>query len=442
MEARESRGARIAATRGLAAALAAGLAWGLGTAGSSCNVYDASLLLQVDAGSSEAGPPERRGIGWWSGPADDPRSCFSARFPRPEDRPPPSVKASIAPFYLAFQTLDTATLGEDGGLDREAWQGVGFDLDGTCTGSETCETPGETHISCKTESAGVPVDGKFCRDNTFGRLSYSASVVPEVGRAYGLNADAFNCALCVGAYNYLFRISEYNGEPDDDRVRVDLYPSPGLEQILPWDCRREDWKLRPCFTPDEKWNVREDVLTGPVPGPGQLPPSKLFDADAFVKKGVIVIALPANHVFWFPGNRALATAYPLAIQRGLVTAKLAKDKDNLWKATDGVVAGRARRDDVIKGFRLIGFCESDPNYKLLEPLISGNLDLLASGERNPQKPCDALSLGLPFTAIQALPGNPQKVTDLVECAARDGGVDGGGDAGVDAGVDAMDAGSD
>ncbi len=406
-----------------------------GTLGSaSCNVYDASLLLPgKDAGPDAA---QRGGIGFWSGPADQPSSCFSARFPRKEDRPAPQSGAALPPIFMAFQTLNTGSLNDDGQLDPEAWRNIGFDLDGTCTGSETCETPGQTHLSCKQVSSAVPLDGAYCRDNTFGRLGYAAGAAPETSRGFGLNSDGFNCALCVGAYNYLFRISGYNGEANDDRVRVDLYPSPGLDRLLPWDCATDDWKKHPCFTSDDKWQIREDILTGPVTAAGDIPASKLFDDAAYVRDGTLVISPPENTLFWFPGKRALATAYPLTIQKGIVTAKLERGKDGVWRAKDGIVAGRATRQDVIKGLRLVGICEDNKNYAFVEDFVTKNLDILASGEKNPDKPCDSISLGFPFTAIQATPGRSEKVEDLVECEKR---------APADAGVDAapiFDAGSD
>jgi len=397
----------------------------LGTASSvSCNVYDTTLLLPAP----DAAPPveQRGGVGFWSGPADNPSSCFSARYPRPEDRPPPSTGASLAPIFMAFTTLNTGSLNEQGVLDPGAWKRVGFDLDGTCTGSETCETPGQTLLGCKAVAAAIPLDGDYCRDNTFGRLGYLAASAPETATGYGLNSEGFNCALCVGAYNYLFRISGYNGEANDDRVRVDLYPSPGLDTLLPWDCRTDDWKKHPCFSPDDKWQIREDVLTGPITAAGDIPASKLVDENAYVRDSTLFLVVPENTVFWFPGSRALATAFPLKIRSGFVTVKLEREKDGIWRARDGVIAGRATATDVINGFRLIGVCEDDKNYAFVQEFVSKNTDVLANGRRDPNVPCDAISLGLPFTAIQATPGKATKVDDLVEC--KKPGQDAGADA--------------
>lgn len=417
--------------RGLAAfSTALGVVGLAAISAASCNVYDASLLLPADTGpSAERGA----GIGFWSGPADQPSSCFSARYPRPEDRPAASGGAALAPIFLGLLTLNTGTLDARGEPSADAWRNVGFDLDGTCTGSETCDTGGQTPLGCKPVAAAVPLDGAYCRDNNFGKLSYLATTAPETSEGYGLTGDGFSCALCVGAYNYLFRLTGYNGEANDDSVRVDLYPSPGLDTLLPWDCKDKDWKKNPCFLPDDKWQIREDVLVGAPSGTGDLPASKLFDANAYVRENTLVVTLPDNTLFWFPGERRVATAFPVTLRKGVVSAKIERGKDGIWRATDGIIAGRTSAADVLKGFRLIGVCENDKNYPFLQDFISKNVDVLANGDRNPDLPCDAISVGMPFTAIQATPGRPTKVRELVECQKP------GSDAGADTGAPIPDA---
>jgi hypothetical protein len=268
------------------------------------------------------------------------------------------------------------------------------------------------------------VDGNHCRDNTFGRVEFQAALVPEVAKKYGLSDDAFNCALCVGHYNFLVRLTNYNGLADDDSVRVDLYPSPGLENVLPWNCADPTWTRRPCFTPDMPWTVQSDVLTSQRGGP-ELPDSKLKDDQAYVREGYLVATLPDDTLFWFPGYKALVVAYPLRLQKAIVTGRVAKGTDGVWRIDDGIIAGRSRAADVVKGFRLIGFCEGDANYKLMTEFIDKNLDLLGDGARDPNVTCDAMSVGLAFQASQATAGKVAKVAPLQECklpARADGGL--------------------
>lgn len=392
--------------------------------GAECRVYDESLL-------APASPPvtPKGGVGWWSGAGD--RGCFSARKPRPEDRPSASNAKVLPPIYLAVQSTRLGSLGEDGKLDNNAWQDIGFDLDGVCTGVDSC-TGDDSPPSCKPTVPQISIDGHDCRDNTFGRLEYTAALVPELSKKYGLSDDAFNCALCVGDYNYLFRVSGYNGEENDDKVRVDLYPSPGLEKPLPWDCKDPSWVDHPCFTPDNQFTVSTDSMSQPRPGP-DLADAKIFDDNAYVRDGYLVVSLPPETYLWFPGYKALVVAYPIKLQKGIVAGKLTRGPDSVWRITDGTIGGRVRGTDVVKGFRDLGLCDADRSYGVMTDFVNKNLDVLADGRNDPNATCDAMSAGIAFKAQQVLAGKMATVDPLKECVLRGTAVD---DAGPEAGPDA------
>lgn len=404
-----------------------------------CNTYDTSLLEASNGGR----PPSEDGVGWWS--EKDSRGCFSAGMPTSADRPKATSDKDVGPIVLAVSSMRLGSRNDQAALDPNAWQDIGFDLDGVCTASETC-TSEDPPPSCKAAASQLPRDGKYCRDNTFGKLEYTAALVPSLANKYGLSDDAFNCALCVGHYNFLIRVTGYNGESNDDRVRVDMYPSPGLEQPFPWDCTNPNWVTQPCFTADMPWTVQEDVLVEKHGGP-DLPSSKVFDDNAYVRDGYLVISLPEDTLFWFPGYKGVVVAYPLRVQRGLVVGKIAKGADNIWTVTDGVIAGRIKKADVVDGFRLIGFCETNDaqNYGLMNTFVNDNLDVLADGRSDPNASCDAMSMGLLFSARQARAGKTETVPPLRECVIPRTGPDAGDpfapdassdDAGVtDGGVD-------
>ncbi len=408
------------------------LAGGMGVVAAQCSVYDTSLLAPA-----AAGPAPKSGVGWWSGPGD--RGCFSAGMPRPENRPAPGPSSAkvLPPIYLGVQSTRLGSLSETGQLDNNAWQDIGFDLDGVCTGVDTCQGD-DTPPSCKPTVPQISTDGRDCRDNTFGRLEYAAALVPELSKKYGLNDDAFNCALCVGHYNYLFRVTNYNGEPNDDRVRVDLYPSPGLDKPLPWDCRDPTWKDRPCFTPEQQFQVTPESMKEPRSGP-DLADAVLFDDAAYVREGYLVVKFPENALISFPGFKALVVAYPIRIQRGIVAGKINRDADGVWRITDGTIGGRVFGTDLVKGFRELGLCEQDPNYSIMTDFINKNLDVLADGRNDSNATCDAMSLGIAFKAQQVVAGKVTVVEPLKECVLRGTAVD---DAGADAAGNPRDAAAD
>lgn len=395
-----------------------------------CSVYTSDLV------GGTAPPDAGLGIGWWSGPVG---TCFSAKMPRPEDRPAPVSGGNVVPpITLALRSMRIGSLNADNKYDPLAWQDLGLDLDGLCTSSPTCPAD-NPDVSCKATKGAVAFDGNYCRDNTFGRLENTAANIKEVGGKYGLNDDAFNCALCTGAYNFLIKISGYNGQPNDDEVRIDMYPSPGLESPLPWDCTSPDWRTHPCFTGFLPFYVRDTAVTTPTGGPN-LPDAVLNDPKAFVRDGYIVGTLPANVLFWFPSIKdrkaGVATAFPLKMTSGVITGKIKKAADGTWSVEDGTIAGRSLYTDVLQGFRLIGFCEqTDPNYGLMQTFLESNLDILGDGKVDPNRTCDAISVGISYTAGEATAGKLIKVDDLTECPPMptDGGVDGSTDAG-DAGI--------
>ena len=397
----------------------------VGLAATRCSVYTESLL-----GGGQAGVDGGAGLGWWSGPGD--QGCFSARYPTSASRPGPQKAAALPPIYVAIRSMRFGGQELDGGSSQTAWKDIGYDLDSKCTSSDTClGDPTNPSISCKPTGQQVPYDGNYCRDNTFGRLEVTASTIPELGGKYGLNDDAFNCALCVGDYNFVIKMSDYNGTAEDDHVRIDLYPSPGLDTPLPWDCASGEWKNHPCITPDLALNVEDSVVPSGTGGP-DLGDSTIFDDTAYVHEGYVVINLPPNTQFAFPGKRpGVATAFPVVLDQGIVTGKITHAQDGTWSIEDGTISGRSPVADMIEGLRLIGLCESDPNYALINNFLTQNLDVLADGTTDPSRSCDALSLAVAFTAGQQTAGKLVHVDPLVECQGpdSDGGVDGGADAG-------------
>ncbi len=405
------------------------LASGAATFASYCSVYTSDLVPAIEAGS---------GVGWWSGPEGD-SGCFSAKMPSASARPAPVTGTTdVPPIYLAIGDMRLGSQDPNFQPDASAWKDLGMDIDNVCTNSPTCQS-NDTVVSCAPTVTAIPYDGNYCRDNTFGRLEVQAASIPEVGGKYGLNDDAFNCALCTGAYNFVIRITNYNGTPNDDSIRIDFYPSPGLVNVLPWVCTDPNWRSHPCFTADMPWLLRDVGVAGDAGGPAP-DNAVIADSNAFVHDGYIVAQLPAETLFWFPaikGRKAdVPNAFPLKFTQALVAGKLTKAQDGTWSVADGTIAGRSRETDIIEGFRLIGFCESDPNYTLMQSFLHGNLDVLANGGNDPNTTCDAISVGIAFTAQQATPGPLIHVDDLVECTGADGGTEGGTDAGSDAPSDA------
>ena len=366
-----------------------------------CRVYDSSLLLPGDAGAtpSDASTPFGGGIGWWSGSGD--QGCFSAGVPGDSKRPAPQAAADLDPVYLAIASVRLGGTDPDGAANKDAWKSLGFDLDSTCSASPTCA--GAVSTSCKPLQPAA--DGNACRDNTFGKLAVLVETDETVARKYGLNESAFNCALCKGQYGFLIKVSGYNGTSTDDRVRVDLYPSPGLESgVNPEDCTTSNWSRTVCFQSSFPWKVQRSSMPAPAAGP-DLPAATHFDENAYVRDGYVIVHLPPSTPFWFPASPgAAATSFPLVIEQGVVTGKLVQAADTTWSLEDGVLSGRSTSAALLDGFARIGLCQDDPFYDFIQTFLDSSLDILASGGSNPDTACNALSVGVGFTARQATAG--------------------------------------
>lgn len=398
----------------------------------SCKVYDESLL---EGKAASPVPPELwgSGIGWWSKKGKD--GCITAGVPTQDDRPKNTSPDEIGDLYFAIKSMALGSLDRQGTQSEGAWKALGFDLDGICTNSDTCETEA-TELPC-TPNAAMPSDGRECRDNTFGRLESEAIALQGLGKDFGLSNDTFNCALCRGDYNFFFRVSKWNGTPNDDAIRLDFYPSPGLEKLPAWQCDLNApsgaWKKNPCWSASDKWTLQKGTFDGTL-GPNNLPPAILNDPNAYVREGYIVGQLPENTLFWFPGKSA-ANAYPLKLQRAIVVAKLVDDAGT-YRIDDGTIAGRARSIDLVQAFESLGLCEGHPLYTLMKGQVGLNADVLWNGTNSESASCDALSVGIGFDAAPASFGGEKAAVTLPGCpAVSDGGTDGGDAGPQDAGGD-------
>jgi cysteine-rich repeat protein len=361
---------------------------------------------------------------FWSTDVSD--TCRSAGIPTPDLRPaeaPDQENASIDDLYFGWSRLWIGQSRPDGTEDVDAWQSFGFDLDGVCTNSASCPDEEDGQMSCAPAVSQIPFDGELCRDNTFARQQPIVAAVPELGEVFGLSEDAFNCSLWQGAYNQITRLSGYNGRQNDGTVRLDFYTSPGLETLPAWSCPYEGYRDDyPLWRPSSPWYVDGDELDGEIDTPGALPPSTRFVDDAFVRDGYLVAFLPADFDIRFAGDRAAFPGWNMQLQGAVLTGKLVRAQDGTWRIEDGLVGGRIRKADLLQAFHRIGVCPDNAFaafYTAIEQYIDENADLLASGESDPEMPCDAHSMGVAFEARPVTPGGTYAINAAVDCCEPD-----------------------
>lgn len=385
-----------------------------------------------DAGRNASNPPDDSipppptfdplscGYGdcWWS--SSDPDACHSAGAPRPEDRPDAARdgEAQLDDIYLGWTQIRLGSSLPDGSASNDAWQDFGLDLDGVCTNSATCPDQ-RGLVSCRSLAPQIPFDGELCRDNIFASLQPIAAQVPEIGDRFGISEEVFNCGLWNGSYNVIMRIRGYNGRVDDSQVRVDFYVSNGLERAALWECPLENYRdTYPLWRASLPWRIDESTLTGPVEQQGRLPDSEVADPEAYVKHGYLVARLPDGALLRLAGDGMPYRGFPLRVQRGLWVGHLRLGQDGTWNLRDGLATGRTLKQDLILGFRQVGFCPGmglDPFYDAMVSYVNENADVLASGEVDADAECDALSVGIAFEASQVTPGSAGPIDPLIEC---------------------------
>ena len=356
---------------------------------------------------------------WWSEERGE--GCRSAGLPLESERPEalPDDNGDVGPIYLGFTKIRVGSTTLAGDTADDAWQGFGLDLDGSCTNSVSCQDRHEQ--SCKATTTTLPFDGRLCRDNTFARLQPVVASVPEIGETFGLSEKVFNCALWRGTYNDIFRISGYNGQPEDAQVRVDFYRSTGVEESSPWSCEGELDSFAtkyPRWRSSLTWRGIESDFAEPMRANSGWPNSLYADANAYVHHGYVVARVPDDATFGFATDEPGHRGFQFKTQQGYFLARIAKAQDGTWSVRDGLAAGRIRNQDLIQSFRDVGFCEGgqfDSFYKSVLSYISENADLLASGANDPEQTCDAMSFGISFEAAQLVPGTAVPQPKQIQC---------------------------
>ena len=362
------------------------------------------------AGGADAAPGEN----WWA--YTTPEECESAGVPENADRPTTGGTGSeLAPIYLATTRMRFGSAADDPPLspDENAWKDLGFDLDESCTASETCVVDGGPLVqhACK-NSLLVPFDGNHCRDNQIGKLFPVAALSPFVGPLFGITEPDWNCAFHRGEFSIFFKVSGYDGSANDPSVRVDLYTSIGLQTLPNWTCTGgpqggppSDWFNQAPWLHTEPWKIAQRSIALSAQDAGSdLPDAKHADPAAFVRDGWLFAQLPAGAEFWLDGERGHVPGFRLQLHRGVLVGKLGKKLDGTWTLTKGTVGGVVLPSEILSAFREIGFCENMCEaYGSVVQYLNTNQDALSStSQKLPETACNSLSIGIGFEARQAM----------------------------------------
>ncbi len=323
-----------------------------------------SFVLEVkpDAGP-ETGPPE----------AGPPPGCVSATYPDPPGGTDSTT--DLGPLVFAIRSIDLGDMGDTPGYDLDKECTCIDDAGPSCTGRSTqlsayCDAPG-----------GV--------DNQAAKLFELIELPFGVGN---FGSQYFSDQANQGNWSLLVQVKGYSGMPDDPVVEVALFPTSGIHP--------------PQWNGMDKWPVEPSSLI--VDGGMSSP--RFVANGAYVSGGVLVATMPTTQITLAGSGQDTIT---ITLSSGVITAKLV-DVGGIWNLQGGVIAARWSLKNVFQALSSyrdnngLPICSNSSSYAIAKGVICNDADILVDGTQPKSAPCDALSVGLGFTAD---PANLGSVSD-------------------------------
>jgi hypothetical protein len=341
-------------------------------AGSEESVLDAPQDTSIDPACLVVGVPERPD----AGPAD-----------------------GSVPYLFALSSFDL-------GIDASA-PVPGYNIDLACSTSPATST-------CAT-SADPATFAEYVRDRDrgldnagFPLLQFVASINPsQFGPA------AIDERLRQGEFGVSIRMTDWNGQADDDSVRIELFPTLRVANA--------DGGTVPAFTSSDVW-TRDDRFRVATDA------TRFISVQAWVRGGTLVaffseVAIPVT----VSGDDK---RFDILLREAWMTARI-QGSGPAARLTDGIVAARWRTSDFLGEVRMIRVgpltvCEPPAREGLYVPakakLCSGRDIHAASADDGKATSCSAISIGARFDtyAIDAL--GPFELEEPFSTRCEDAGV--------------------
>ncbi len=362
-----------------------------------CSIYNSSLLLPAaDSGSKDVLVPDVGADAHDAGKEAGPNPC--------PDLEPPAAPAADDPSSNPNQSFVVAVHTIDFGLDDAGASGlVGYDLDKVYTcceaGPESCHAAvtGATHCD---EPSG--------RDNSGGQLINSLALVDP----NQFSTTTITQRLQDGTYSILLQVQDYNGQPNDTQVTAALYGSVGVES-----------DAGALWNGTDQWLIDDSFVV--APDASTLVPVD-FDTTAYVSGGTLVI-----HVT-FPislGNTNSDT-FTINLTAGVITGVLAPAGNGTFSITQGNIAGRWNISQLLSSLQTVAvtglgpLCPGTSTYSFVKQEICKYADIMTDPLKDlTGTTCDALSLGIGFTADPAQLGSVAAAAIKTSLCPPDAGLD-------------------
>ncbi|MDB4936105.1 MAG: hypothetical protein JWP87_3077 [Labilithrix sp.] len=281
---------------------------------------------------------------------------------------------------------------------KDAWKAYGYNIDKLVTDDKSTDV-------CQRQAGGTgarQLDGNNGIDNAFGHtiLTFITGLLAEPSKS-------LTDAIAGGSFTVLLTV---NGLTDDAaQTNTGLSGQIQVGGSFPAG-------TKPDFgNPALDWPYRSDVQ------PVQL-------SDAFITNGTFVNGSGGAEI----GLSLVLQGQTLSlnIHNAIVTFDHKSPND----LTNGTIAGVITTTELVSGIEKVAGSFNVCDGNLLDTLkttIIGASDILHDGTNKPGVPCDAISIGLGFTAKRVgapkTPAGPDTATPKDNC--KDGGAGDGGDGG-------------
>jgi hypothetical protein len=413
-----------------------------------CSVYDSSLKQQAQTGAGGSSGGSGAGSGGTSsggsgatssGGADSGVCVLKSLPPHPVDVTP-GGNFEIVAVQSNVDLGDTAKTTAN--PNPMASRLIGFDLDNLCdrTAAEAIATPGCT---LPRGSIGI-IDGPNGQDDSMGQLVQAVRLaVPD------FSSDVYTQQLREGKTNAILRVTQYNGQEDDNQVRVEAMVSAPYNSFDP--------TAVPKWDGTDQWPIASDSVNGSVDNP------KNVDKNGYVSGGKLVATLGDSGYRLLIG---LTAAFNVSLSLQLHAAFIVCDvvpldggaNFSLKKCT---LAGRWSTDQLLQQvwrfpdpLDLVHprpLCIGSTSYGIFKTDICTASDILGDGTKGPTALCDAISIGVNFDTEPATLGDVFTVVDMAprcpadsdpsndSCESADGGGNPAGAGGTGGSSDAAGA---
>lgn len=258
---------------------------------------------------------------------------------------------------------------------------IGLDLDNTCTcqGQES---------SCVPPTQAEPCDEAEGRDNALPAL------FAVLGTALGgVDVDDYYTSGAErGSWSLLLRLSGYSGEADDGRVMLAWFVTDGFEG-----------DAGPAWDGQDVWPITADSCPVGADGGPDLNLARYRDEGAYVTDHSVVAGMSSDWEFVLAGT---TSSFRMRLSGGGFTGRLEQDDDGIWHLRDGLITGVLRAPDLFSAISTFqigdggALCTDNIFYDLAKKTLCEARDILG-GFPDPSAPCDALSIGIGFEAMQA-----------------------------------------